>query len=352
VGAGVYGRLRDFSLLVGYADLSHRFQYSTSGSRDVAYINTDARQISPGNNDQWGVRYQYEYTRYVLHTAGASAEYPLNRFTRFELGAQLNSIGRSVVDENYDIYNDGFIDYNEQTVQKLSTLTYVSPLLAFVSDNTLFGLTGPIDGRRFRFSASPALGNIKWTEYLADYRRYDPIIFNTLTFSTRIFADATIGRDENLFPKYIGTPDFVRGYDQSSFYNGFSCGNFLNTSDINSQQCAATALIGTRVAVFNEELRFPIIRRFDLGSLPVGLPPVDGLFFYDAGLAWNRGQKVTVGKPDNYNVAVDRYVMRSYGFGLRVNLFNIAILRWDMARPLDRDTDKKFKWTFSIGPSF
>lgn len=354
VGAGVYGRLRDFSLLVGYADLSHRLQYSTSGSRDVAYINTGASYIdSTGQpHSSWDIRETYEYTRYVLNTVGASAEYPLNRFTRFELGAQLNSIGRSVVDENYDLYGDGFIDYNEQTVQKLSTLTYVSPLLAFVSDNTLFGLTGPIEGRRFRFSASPAIGNIKWTEYLADYRRYDPIIFNTLTFSTRLFADATVGRDENLFPKYIGTPDFVRGYDQSSFYNGYSCGNFLNTSDINSQGCAAQGLIGTRVAVFNEELRFPIIRRFDIGSLPIGLPPVDGLFFYDAGLAWNRGQRVTVTKPDNYDVTVDRYVMRSYGFGLRVNLFNIAVLRWDMARPLDRDTDKKFKWTFSIGPSF
>jgi len=44
--------------------------------------------------------------------------------------------------------------------------------------------------------------------------------------------------------------------------------------------------------------------------------------------------------------------MRSYGFGLRVNLFNLILLRWDFAKPLDRTGDTNFNWTFSLGPSF
>ncbi|MGI9091152.1 MAG: BamA/TamA family outer membrane protein, partial [Gemmatimonadaceae bacterium] len=100
-----------------------------------------------------------------------------------------------------------------------------------------------------------------------------------------------------------------------------------------------------------EELRFPIIRRFDLGRSPIGLPPVDGAIFYDAGLAYNQGQTTSLTKPDNYDPNRQRFVMRSYGAGVRVNLFNLAVLRWDYAKPLDR-VPNKFNWTFSLGASF
>jgi hypothetical protein len=359
VGAGVYGRLADASLLVGYGDFSHRLQYSAGAAQDVAYINTGAQQIPLAVSDPniAGVRDQYIFTRYELRTAAVTGAYPLNRFTRFELGASINFIGRDSVAQNYDLYYDNSGNFlgenvNFQTLRSLPTLHYVAPILAFVSDNTLTGVTGPIDGRRMRFSVSPAFGNIRWTEYGADYRRYDPVIFNTLTFSTRLFADFTAGRDENLFPKYIGTPDFVRGYDQSSFYSGYSCDSFLGTVNTLGRACSTVQLVGTRVAVVNEELRFPIIRRFDFGSLPVGLPPVDGQIFYDAGLAWSAGQSVSLTKPANYDYTIQRYVLRSYGFGFRVNLFNLAILRWDLAKPLDRPDNNKWNWTFSLGPSF
>jgi Tol biopolymer transport system component len=359
VGAGIYGRLSDAAFILGYTDLSRRFQHSIGLSQDVMYINTDARRIpldANGDGLQDGIRDQYSFTRFLLRTAAVSAEYPLNRFKRFEFGLQASTIGRSEVNQNIDYIGNDFIGYyidvNFETVRKLKTLNYVSPVAAFVSDNTLFGMTGPISGQRYRFSVSPSLGNIRWMEYLADYRRYDPIIFNTLTFSTRLFSHITAGRDENLFPTYIGRPEFVRGYDRANFYGGYACDSFLGEEDVNSRDCAAAGLVGTRVAVFNEELRFPLIRRFDLGSLPIGLPPVDGLIFYDAGVAWSSGQKVSLRRPDNYDVTLHRYVMRSWGFGIRVNLFNLAILKWDYAKPLDRENNRKWNWTFSLGPSF
>ena len=110
-------------------------------------------------------------------------------------------------------------------------------------------------------------------------------------------------------------------------------------------------LVGSRVAVANLEVRFPLIRRFDLGSLPVGLPPVEGLLFFDAGMAWNAGQSVSLTKPDNYDFTLQRYPLRSFGAGIRVNLFNIAILKWDYAKPLDVE-GRDWNWTFSVGPSF
>src|SRR5439155_1083556 len=45
-------------------------------------------------------------------------------------------------------------------------------------------------------------------------------------------------------------------------------------------------LSGSRIAVANAELRFPLTRSLILGFLPVGLPPIEGAIFYDAGIAW------------------------------------------------------------------
>jgi outer membrane protein assembly factor BamA len=221
----------------------------------------------------------------------------------------------------------------------------VTPSTAFVSDNTLFGMTGPVMGRRMRFQASQNLGRITFSDFLADYRRYDPIIFNTLTFATRFMTSIAVGPDEGFFPKYIGRPDFIRGYDRANF-NFYDCTSVIGSA----AECNNAQLAGSRVAVFNAELRFPIIRRFDVGS-SFGLPPVDGLIFYDAGLAWSKGQRPHLGNaPRGNDPSEDRYPLASWGAGLRVNLFNLAILRWDYARPLVGG--RKPNWTFSLGASY
>jgi outer membrane protein assembly factor BamA len=196
-----------------------------------------------------------------------------------------------------------------------------------------------------RFQASQNVGNVRFTDFLVDYRRYDPIIFNTLTVATRFLSSLSVGRDELFYPKYIGRPEYVRGYDRANF-------NFTDcTSVLNSQvSCNNAQLAGSRVAVFNAELRFPIIRRFDLGS-SFGLPPLDGLLFYDAGLAWSSNQTPHLGNaPRGNNSDKDRYPLSSYGAGLRVNLFNLAILKWDYARPMVGG--RKPNWTFSLGASY
>jgi outer membrane protein assembly factor BamA len=167
-----------------------------------------------------------------------------------------------------------------------------------------------------------------------------------LTLATRFLTSASVGRDEEAFPKYIGRPEFVRGYDNANF-SGIECTQIIT----GTSSCNTAQLVGSRVAVANVELRFPLIRRFDLGSLPIGLPPVEGAIFYDTGLAWNAGQSVSLTKPANYDLNLMRYPFRSFGVGLKVNLFGIAILKWDYAKPLDSPSNK-WNWTFSLGPSF
>ncbi len=342
VAGNVYGRLSDASVFLGYANLSHRLQYTTGISQDPVYVPLNGGFVPNGQL----IRYQNDYLRYVVRNVFLTAQYPFNRFTRVETGLQFNSIGQGIVSVFQDCNQAGFCgDVQFKTAQKLPTINYVTPSTAFVSDNTLFGNTGPVMGRRMRFQAQHSLGKINFSEFLADYRRYDPIIFNTLTFATRFLSSVSVGPDEGFFPKYIGRPDFIRGYDRANF-------NFVDCTAVIGAQadCANAQLAGSRVAVANAELRFPIIRRFDIGS-SFGLPPVDGLIFYDAGLAWNKAQTPHLGRaPEGYDPNLNRYPLTSWGAGLRVNLFNLAILRWDYARPMSGG--RKPNVTFSLGASF
>ncbi|MEO5589684.1 MAG: hypothetical protein ABIS03_08870, partial [Gemmatimonadaceae bacterium] len=343
LSASVYGQLRDASVFAAYSNLSHRWQYTTGAYQQPIFLPQGGGSFE---NRPDRTIYTSYYTRYVLRNAFFTTQYPFNRFTRFELGAQFNSIGRSIISLTQECFFNSCTGAQIDDVANAPAYNFFSPTAAYVSDNTLFGYTAPVIGRRYRFQISPSVGNLRWIEYLADYRRYDPIIFNTITVATRLLTSASVGRDEDAFPKYIGRPEYVRGYDQANF-SGYECTSYIG----GTASCSTEQLVGSRVAVFNAEVRFPLIRRFDLGTLPIGLPPIEGLVFYDAGLAWSAGQTVSLTQPDNYDFTLQRFPLRSYGAGIRVNLFNLAILKWDYAIPLDKP-GRKPNWTFSLGPSF
>jgi len=140
----------------------------------------------------------------------------------------------------------------------------------------------------------------------------------------------------------------VRGYNREDLAY-VSCSG-LPSNDGSS--CNTEELIGSRVAFANAELRFPIIRRYGARTaLLGGLPPIDGLFFYDAGVAWSEDQKVSLSAPADYDFTKQRALLRSYGFGVRMNLFNIAIIRWDWAKPVSRPNGKGFG-TWFFGASY
>jgi hypothetical protein len=344
VAGGVNGRLSEAQVFAEYTSLASRLQYTAGVQQQPFFFLTGFNQEGSG-----GFLVQRQVlTRYIQRSAFAAGLYPLNRFTRYEYGAEFTNIDRANmflsqgVDLNLGFASGFYID----SIKGAGSLNFASPFVAYVSDNTLFGATGGIYGRRYRFGVQQILGNVRWTTYSADYRRYDAILFSFLTFATRVAANVSVGPDETQFPKYIGRPDFVRGYDRE-LYASAECG----TSAADPTLCSATQLLGSRVAYANAELRFPLVRRFDLGLLPVSLPPVDGLFFYDFGMAWEAGQSLSLTRPDGYDFTAQRYPLRSYGFGIRLNLFNIALIRWDYSIPLDAASRKGY-WFWTLGQSF
>ncbi len=343
--AAINGRVAESQVFAGYTSLGGRWQYSTGISQSPFYFLSNDVLSAP---DAQGTQVEtQEITTYIARQVFGVTAYPLNRFTRLEIGGGFNNIDRYRWFIHRDVVGSQPAQpFQMDTTHRDPTLNYMDAQFAYVSDNTLFGYSGPIEGRRYRFQVSPVLGSFKWVEYLADYRRYDPILFDYLTLATRVYTNMSVGPNETEFPKYIARPDFVRGYDRNnSFY--LTC----PVVGANTSNCSAVQLLGSRVAVVNAELRFPLVRQVDLGILPISLPPLDGALFYDEGLAWSRGQSVYGSRPDNFDVTTQRYPLRSYGFGLRLNLFNYALVRWDYAVPLDQPGHKGF-WTWSLWPTF
>jgi hypothetical protein len=341
---GLNGRLADAQVFAAYTSLQQRLQYITGVFQEPYYFYSGDRIVG-GPNDPI-IEQQQLITRYVQRQVFGVAQYPLNRFTRFELGLSYNNVDRSTlyiirqIDRSRGVATPFYMG---PTINEPG-LNYIQPNAAYVSDNTLFGYTGPIMGRRYRFMVTPALGSFQWMEYLADYRRYDPIIFNFITIATRFTSRMAVGRDELETPTYIGRPELLRGYNRET------CSATIITGDLDVNSCAAARLIGSRVAIANAEVRFPLVRQFYFAVIPFPLPPVDGLAFYDIGLAWSGENEVEFSRPTSGDLSNVRYPLRSYGFGVRVNLFNFALARWDYSIPLD--IDRKGFWTFSLGPSF
>ncbi len=351
VAGAINGRISDASLYVAYGNFGHRTQLTTGINQSPFFILTDARREFDPNNPARAIE-DIDITRFVVRQGFAVASRPINRFTRYEFGLTATNLANSLVTYSRLVdYSFGIAgDYQASSVTNLSSVSYVAPSAAYVSDNTLFGYTAPITGRRFRFQVEQNLGQLQWTDFTADYRRYMPILFNFLTFAWRVQSNVSVGRDETYFPKYLGRPDFIRGYDREQFSSQF-CGGLVN----NQSSCGATELVGSRTAIANAELRFPLVRRFDLGLIPIGLPPVDGLVFYDAGLAWQKGQSVSATRPAGYDQTTQRYPLRSWGAGIRLNLFGFALLRWDYAIALDRpkvNGKRQGYWMWTLGQSF
>lgn len=338
------GQLSDAQVFAGYTSLGHRLQYATGVTQQPMYLFANSTETPVGDNVY---TQSQDIIRLVLREAFIAGIYPLNRFQRFEIGARFDNIDQQI----FPIYRT--VDYTygvasgtqRGPTRNVASANTVTPTLAYVTDNTLFGYTGPISGTRARFEVAPSFGSWKWTEYLVDMRHYTPLLFNYVTFATRFVADLGVGRDEGRFPKWIGRPDFIRGFNNEQFGN-VQCSGIPTDG---TSQCNSIETIGSRVAFGNAELRFPIVRRVSGGS--IGLPPLDGLFFYDAGVAWSAGQKVRLSEPAGYDYTQERGLLQSYGVGFRLNLFNIAIVRWDWAVPINRPGSKAFG-TWYFGASY
>ena len=245
--------------------------------------------------------------------------YPFSRTRRLELtaGARHISYDRQLRSRIIAIPTRRLIRELDSDLPAAEGLTIGEAAAALVTDTAVHGPTAPILGTRSRFEVTPGFGELSFTRLLLDYRRYLMPV-KPYTIATRVMHIGRYGRDADdprLLPHFLGFRSLVRGYDSTSFRECRATG----TAD-----CAPLdALYGTRLAVANVELRFPILGMRS-GQLRYGPIPLEGVLFADAGMAW--------GSPDGRRGGTPA---RSVGAAVRTNTFGM-ILEIGAVRPLDR----------------
>jgi hypothetical protein len=289
----VFGTIGGFQMAMSdvLGDDAYYFLLSNvanSSSQFLSSFNVAATYVSRRHriNYGWGVYHLYDEISNVVEglyrerQAGGLvfASYPLSKFRRLELS-------------NYTRYSKR--DWLTPPHTREGVLT--TSMLSLVYDNSVWHYTGPMEGIRTNISAGftynltsgEVLNRIGWI----DLRHYYRLGVQS-AWATRLYAFLS-GGEEPVRRYFGGSWDF-RGFPRQSFY--------------------------VRQILFaSNEIRFPLIQRLDI-AFPVGslnFSRIQGALFFDAGALWDRGQPTWLG---------------SYGFGWRVALGQLVVLRFDLAQ--------------------
>jgi Tol biopolymer transport system component len=320
--ANVSSRLMDSQALVAYQNSKNRVNFGGVIQRMPLIYGNYAASFDGANYIEQEILY-----RQIYYQVGGFANYPFSPFSRFELSAgytyiQFNNVVYTSV---YDYYTGQPLVVDERTDLPSPPGIHMGYLgAALVYDSSLFGATAPILGQSYRVEVSPSFGTLNYYNVTADFRKYlVPVKPFTLAFRVMHYGRYGKGaEDPRLWPMFLGYEMLVRGYDYGSFTaEEATTGGF----DMNR-------LFGSKVAIANLELRFPLFGLLGLGKGFYGIFPLDVVGFYDMGLAWDNVNKpwfVSGGNPNWKPVT-------SAGVGVRVNLFGYIVLGVSYVKPFDR----------------
>jgi Tol biopolymer transport system component len=140
--------------------------------------------------------------------------YPINRARRLEFASGVAQIAREEIVTSL-VYSESAGGPVTSTVARPigEHVNLATSSAALVSDTTIFGPIGPVQGERYRFEVAPTFGSINFTGVLVDYRKYAmPVAF--YTFAARVIHYGRYGTgadDGRLHPIYLNDPSLVRG---------------------------------------------------------------------------------------------------------------------------------------------
>jgi hypothetical protein len=343
----VNGRISEAQVLAAYANLSKRINWAVGVSQDPYYFLEPSTLVTGSPTAQENT-FVTNVRRLVLRSAFGQAYYPISRFQRIEAGMRFSNVDDAIlrINEPYDpltgfATRDAFLETDNRP-----GVNYLQPSAALVFDNSLFGYVGPFYGRRYRLEFAQTLGDWRFSQVTADYRRYDRVV-GPIVLATRALYFGRIGRDAPQFRIFAGSTDLIRG-NTSGSYRRNEC---LNANDPNSETgCAALdRLVGTQLGVGSVELRFPILN--PSFGLPAAFPPIEGALFYDIGIAWDAQSTLKWSRQAGDDPIRVRTPLQTLGASVRVNLFGFAVARLDYSIPQERKGVKGL-WTFSLGPTF
>ena len=310
-GISINGEVYDFGGQVTYINQKNRMFWGLSASHipysyGAYYSYLDTISGNPTYVDL------LQNIRMFETMAGSMVYFPLSQTRRLELSSSIARYYYRV--DNYFYYNSYFSKKEKGISPPGFTLGQTD--LAYVFDNSSFGIASPMKGFRSRIEISRTYGEYSFNGLLADFRKY--IYRKPFSFAMRGMFFGRYGNnvENKVFPLYIGYPWYVRGYDRM----------FENAS-VNSGNVTADQLQGSRIIVSNFEIRLPF-------TGPERLTVIKSNFFYtelalfaDAGVAYNyvRVDELKKGLK-GLDKLYDNPMIFSTGVSLRFNLFGMLVI--------------------------
>ena len=326
---------------IGFENRKHRWNYGLTAAQVPYLSGSVSTGLTDYNGQQVGVQ-RTTVSRQVERGASAIASYAFNAAQRVDVAAGVTNISFDQQTETtlFEPATGNVLSTQRDVVPIGDPLTLGQFSAALVYNTAIYGPTSPIAGQSYRIQIAPTTGTLSFTSVLADFRRYlMPAPFYTL--AARAVHFGRYGRDAQnplLAPTYLGYPELVRGYDIYS-YDPSECRPSTTSSCPEFDQ-----LVGSRVLVGGLELRFPLLRPFGVTQRMYGPVPVEVGFYFDAGVAWNEGEKPTFAGGDRKGVT-------SAGVAVRARLFGLLITEFDFSRPFQRP-GKGLVFQFTISPGF
>jgi Tol biopolymer transport system component len=346
------------STLMAFSDMlgDHQIYFLTNLQIDLK--NSDyglAYFYLPGRND-WAfqgfhtARFLYQldpmnpfsfYSLYRYRTYGASmlASRPFDKFRRLEFGLSWLNISR----ENLDRYDD-----------PIQRNTVFFPSISYVHDNVLWGYISPRRGSRYNLTVhgSPKISSnsIAFMSVLGDYRTYTSL-GSDYTLALRLTGGSSFGPNPQRF--MLGG---MEGWINRRFEDGYipieDAQDFVFLTPILPMRgYNYNKQIGKNFALMNFEMRYPLIRYFVGGPLPLALQNIMGVTFLDVGSAWDDSDSWRAFERGPLGNRQTRDLLIGTGFGARI-VFLGFLVRFDVAWNYNLDQWSKPKYYWSLGLDF
>ncbi|MBI5402132.1 MAG: PD40 domain-containing protein [Ignavibacteriae bacterium] len=217
-----------------------------------------------------------------------SFSYPLSFFRRIETNTNLSSSQKDI----------DFINNRRSLI--------LSNSISYVKDNSLWWYTGPIDGERLNitlgYTTDLENSNENYFSFLFDYRKY----FRLGKLSSLAFRGQFFINEGNYARRYFtGGSWSLRGWPWISIH-------------------------GRKLWQTNAELRFPLFDEINFRTpvgFNLGFPQIRGALYFDAGNCWDT--------KENYG-----YTRGSIGGGVRMNIFGVIVLRYDLGKRIEENFTK------------
>lgn len=338
------GEIYDFG---GQVSFMRKMKYMTLGASishipvSMAAYGLDTVSAEIDGVQQLLYDYQIiQYRRFQTST-GLLAYFPLSKTQRIEFSAAISRYSYRVdIYSNYYLngYYYGADKHKSDDVPDSFWLQHTN--LAYVYDNSDFGLASPMRGARMWIGGEKAFLDYNYYSAIVDLRKY--FFVKPYSFAIRGLYQGRFGNSvvqNELYPLYLAYPWYVRGYDSNLFDDYDPTG----TTNINQ-------LYGSQMALASVEFRIPFTGPQRLALIKSNVLYTELALFTDAGIAWTQDEGPTIAwHPDNQDQHIP---FVSSGISLRINLFGMIVLEPYIAVPYQIGGFKAINWGFNFMPGW